>query len=464
MFGGNSGSYDQPALENDVWALSLDSGNGTWTRLAPSGTPPAPRVAHSAIYDPVRDRMLVFSGQIGTGPDPSVWALSLSGTPAWYELTAMGTPPQVFGQGAVYDPVHDRMLLSGFYGELYELTLTGTPTWSPITPDGGAPRPEYGKSATWDDAANRLVIQAGGYPFVNEVVAMDIPASRHGLVTTSLPAIGGTVLHDPVQNCYDDGSQVTLTATPETGYEFSGWSGDASGTQNPLTITMDGDKNLVANFTSLCGVWSLYNPPGTLPNARDRHNAIYDPVRQRMIVFGGLDYSVGYANDAWALSLTGGPSWTPLEPAGAPPPGRLQAAAVYDPVRDRMIVIGGVGPGNDDLNDVWALTFSGSPTWTQLTPSGTPPTARSGFKAIYDPVRDRIVLFGGDSGTYDQPALENDVWALSLDASAAWSSIATSAPEPSPRSVYAAAYDPVRDRLVIYGGYTGGSPGHVHVG
>ena len=49
-------------------------------------------------------------------------------------------------------------------------------------------------------------------------------------------------------------------------------------------------------------------------------------------------------------------------------------------------------------NDVWALSLSGSPTWAQLAPAGTPPGAWYGHSAIYDPARDRMVVFGGNDG------------------------------------------------------------------
>ncbi|MBK5247712.1 MAG: DUF3494 domain-containing protein [Peptostreptococcaceae bacterium] len=42
-----------------------------------------------------------------------------------------------------------------------------------------------------------------------------------------------------------------LTPTPATGYEFTSWSGDATGTDNPLTVLMDGNKNITANFTAV---------------------------------------------------------------------------------------------------------------------------------------------------------------------------------------------------------------------
>jgi hypothetical protein len=42
---------------------------------------------------------------------------------------------------------------------------------------------------------------------------------------------------------------VTVTATPDAGWSFGSWSGELSGTTNPETITMDGDKSITATFT-----------------------------------------------------------------------------------------------------------------------------------------------------------------------------------------------------------------------
>jgi hypothetical protein len=52
---------------------------------------------------------------------------------------------------------------------------------------------------------------------------------------------------------YDNGTPVLITATPGSGYDFSLWTGDVpSGheTDNPVTITMDSDKSVSANFSS----------------------------------------------------------------------------------------------------------------------------------------------------------------------------------------------------------------------
>jgi hypothetical protein len=156
-------------------------------------------------------------------------------------------------------------------------------------------------------------------------------------------------------------------------------------------------------------VWNQLFPLGTPPAERGGHTAIYDPVRERMIVFGGWD-GLEARNDTWALSLAGTPVWTEILPAGPLPPGRQRHAAVYDPVGDRMLVFGGVGDGVDD--GVWSLSLGGSPTWTKLALAGSSPKGRSGAAAVYDAPRHRMVLVSGYDG-----AVRGDAWALDLAAS-----------------------------------------------
>ena len=53
---------------------------------------------------------------------------------------------------------------------------------------------------------------------------------------------------NPSSGDFEAGSSVTLNVTPVIGYQFDSWSGSASGIDTPLTITMDGNKNITANF------------------------------------------------------------------------------------------------------------------------------------------------------------------------------------------------------------------------
>ena len=72
-----------------------------------------------------------------------------------------------------------------------------------------------------------------------------IPPNNYTLTVT---ATNGTVTKNPNQPTYNSGTSVQLTATPNAGYTFSSWSGDASGNANPLTVVMNNNKNITANF------------------------------------------------------------------------------------------------------------------------------------------------------------------------------------------------------------------------
>jgi uncharacterized repeat protein (TIGR02543 family) len=61
----------------------------------------------------------------------------------------------------------------------------------------------------------------------------------------------GTVGLNPSGGVYNSGTVVTLTATPAAGFQFSGWSGDLSGSANPATMTMNANKSVTATFTAV---------------------------------------------------------------------------------------------------------------------------------------------------------------------------------------------------------------------
>ena len=58
----------------------------------------------------------------------------------------------------------------------------------------------------------------------------------------------GSVEPDPDQETYSHNSMVNLTAHAASGYEFTAWTGDLEGNSNPVSLNMDGDKNVTATF------------------------------------------------------------------------------------------------------------------------------------------------------------------------------------------------------------------------
>jgi|GEM_PF-2469247 len=63
----------------------------------------------------------------------------------------------------------------------------------------------------------------------------------------------GTVTRSPSQNSYSFGQSVTLTAQPQSGYNFTGWSGACSGTSATCTVTMTSNSTVGAIFAPACG-------------------------------------------------------------------------------------------------------------------------------------------------------------------------------------------------------------------
>ncbi|MFA5330275.1 MAG: Calx-beta domain-containing protein [Prolixibacteraceae bacterium] len=70
----------------------------------------------------------------------------------------------------------------------------------------------------------------------------------------NVSATNGTVIRNPDQSTYIEGTTVQLTAMPGSGYKFASWSGDATGSANTITVTVTSNKNITANFTSLTGL------------------------------------------------------------------------------------------------------------------------------------------------------------------------------------------------------------------
>lgn len=60
----------------------------------------------------------------------------------------------------------------------------------------------------------------------------------------------GTVTRTPDSTSYSENTEVTLSATPAEGWVFSGWSGDASGNQNPLKVKISAATNITAKFVT----------------------------------------------------------------------------------------------------------------------------------------------------------------------------------------------------------------------
>lgn len=104
--------------------------------------------------------------------------------------------------------------------------------------------------------------------------------SGYTLVANIVPSATGQVA--PAGGVYSAGTSVTLTATPDTGYAFSGWNGACSGTATTCTVVMDANKTVSANFTASVTQLTTNVPVSSLSGAEDslRHFTIDVPSGQ----------------------------------------------------------------------------------------------------------------------------------------------------------------------------------------
>ncbi len=342
----------------------------TWTQLTPGGTPPLVRNSHSAVYDPATNQMIVFGGRGGAPADiifDDVWRLTNAngvGAPAW--ILAPSGPPR-WSHRAVYDQANDRMIVFGgstgrsspCRNEVWVLAdasaAGGTPTWTQLFPAGGPPAPRFGHSVVYDPDSNKLIVFGGS-------------------------------------NCFSSPSF--------------------------------GDVWVLSNANGLgdTPAWTSLTQSGSLPGLLVNHTAVYDSALNRMIVFGG--WQPGLVDKVWVLTNADGSgggtgNWSLLAPGGTLVNlARSGHSAVYDAATNEMIAFGGQNSTTTPFNsnDVWLLSDAngvGTPSWTQLSPSGTLPAIRNGHSAVFDPGSNRMTIFGGGS--------LNDVWVLSMTVfSCAW--------------------------------------------
>lgn len=523
---------------NDVWALDLNTPVPTWSQILPQGTPPAARGQHGLAYDPVRDRIVLLAGETffpAFVEYSDLWQLSLTGTPTWTRMQPTGPGPGgVDTQAFEYDPDHDQFLCWGgwpynagfrvlstagdgvwtllpetspapaprqadrwawdslrhrfaFYGGLFgnntspldawTVTATDSARWTPLAWAGPTPTSRFRSACVYDDSTDALIVSQGYYagsipiwysdtwelplatsPAHWALSTPSVPTARQSAGATldsrrnRLIVFGGRNTAGRVRDTWalpfaDPWTARRLdTGTPPPGMEWPTCAYDPRRDAFVVYGGYDGsevDSIWVLPLNTADG-WQRPAVAGTRPSARFATQSVVDPVRDRLVVFGGSDHFSQSFGDVSTLSLADF-TWSAVTTQGAPPPARFGGLAVYDPRRDRMIVFGGQ-IGSTYLNDVWALSLADF-TWTPIVPSGTAPAGRIRPWGAYDPVRDRLMIGSGQSSS-----AYADTWALQLSPSPAWIALTPAGLTPGARTEAASGYDPVRDRIVIHSG------------
>ncbi len=190
--------------------------------------------------------------------------------------------------------------------------------------------------------------------------------------------------------------------------------------------------------------WTL-RAPATSPPARYGHDLAYDPVRQRVVLFGGFQPALTRLGDTWEWN---GTTWAPVATTTAPA-ARSGHRMAWDPVRQHIVLFGGriTGSSNFYLSDTW--TYANG-VWSQMSPASSP-LPREGGALAWDPGLNggRIVTLGGLANGGPR----SDTWAWD---GTTWAPVTTTM-APSARVFFSLEYHPGLNKLVLFGGSTGGS-------
>ncbi|MFO1078301.1 MAG: hypothetical protein U1E73_11325 [Planctomycetota bacterium] len=428
------------ALCSDTWQWDGTS----WTELQPA-THPNPRSRHVMAYDSLRQRILLFGGYDGVGMSNETWAFDGA---QWSPVpTATAPPGSYITQVLTYDPVRDRMVLTGGTAGsyVYVWEFDGTDWTQPAWVLPTWPQWDSNFVCAYDPAAGNTALYlsngaAGSMWRWNGANWTRQQGPGFYQVTAS------AMVHDPVRNRLLLVSGQKLTPSSPT---MCVWNPVSAAWQPVATTGPEG------GFARACfdaprdrvvlvgaGDSSTWEWNGTQwnrrtfapPLARHGHAMAYDRAQDRMFLYGGSN-SRGDNGDLWVR--TNG-NWQ-LAIASALPsathPGPLRdCRLVHDEARGETLLMASDGT----TFPFWR--FAGS-QWQAI--NVTVPSPRGDPGVVYDRARQRVLLFGGSGVPY-----RNDTWSWN---GTAWTELFPVHVPPG-RDNPGIAYDPLRDRVVMLGG------------
>ena len=391
----------------DTWEWS---GTG-WVQRATAAAPSA-RASHAMAFDEARGVVVLFGGRTNSGSAADTWEWDGAN---WQPRASPTSPPARSGHAMCYDPVRQRVVLFG--GAAFPTVFDDTWEWNGTDwtqrPTARRPAARNYSAMAFDGASGRALLFGGEAPHgpLHDTWAYDgvdwqpvqpgAPYPRTGMALAPHPSRPGLVAF---------GGSISA---PRFAVFNDTWTWDANGWQPVAT--------------------SAAPPP------RQGAAIAADPYRRNVVLFGGATFTtqwVGYG-DTWTFD---GANWSQRFPVHRPPSRTRTGAAALDPVGGRVLLVG-------DLLGTWA--WDGS-EWEVLRPAVEPPP-RFDHALATDHRRRRVIMFGGRLTATSQWNAETWEWNGNE-----WRRL-TPGESPAPRGRHVMTWDPVRERIVLNGGDDGGS-------
>ena len=252
----------------------------------------------ASVSSPVTEGSLVWTctGWTGTGSVPA----SGSAATVTFSITADSTITWTWSSAPVEYTLTVNTVGSGsvnrnntgpyHYGDVVQLTTVAAAGWS-----------FQGWSGDLLGSTNPTTLVIDG----NKAVTATFTQDQYTLTVTISGS--GSVSKLPNEATYTWGTNVTLTATSAIGWSFAGWSGDALGASNPITINMTGNKAVTAAFTRNTYALTINIAGSGNVNLNNTGPYYYGDVVQLTAV-----PVIGWSFDHWGGDLSGSANPTTL--------------------------------------------------------------------------------------------------------------------------------------------------------
>ena len=230
---GTDGGMDSISIHPD--------GNSAWTAVASDATWITIFQGDSGTGD--GEIMYIVSPYVGNGTARTGW-ITVGSQKVYITQRAYDLNISPNGTNVVGNAGAGEFGVSASIGDVW--TAIVTEPWITLVDNydsgtgSGVVRFLYTENNTGKTRTGKIIVAGEVYTLeqrARQMVAITATAEHGGHVSG-----GGS---------YDLGSQVTLTAVPDSGYAFSYWTGATNSMQNPLTVTVDVAKSYTAVFEPL---------------------------------------------------------------------------------------------------------------------------------------------------------------------------------------------------------------------
>jgi surface protein len=226
-----------------------------------------------------------WSGATGSTNSTSVVMNSDKSVTANFIKKKYALTTTVEGEGTVTEKVIKAGLATDYNsGTIVELTAVPSGEWLFLEWKGDVTGTENPTQITIDKAKSVTAV------FVKKQYPLTIEFEGEGTVAEK-------VIKQGVATDYNSGTVVELTASPSDEWEFKEWTGDVTGAENPIQITIDKAKTITAVFAEKSKIYLDEN--GITINCDDAEPGSYTN-------FNGKEYYIARDKDDFKLKWENG--------------------------------------------------------------------------------------------------------------------------------------------------------------